>query len=61
MNKALRQALEIQAVLLTARPNKTSVRDLVAPPHGKEMQGDWLSEAVESQATSRVTASMEGR
>jgi hypothetical protein len=64
VNEALRQALELQAVLLAARPHKTSAGKFWGsrlPPPGEETQDVWNAGTVESHATSRVAAPMEGR
>jgi hypothetical protein len=64
MNEALRQALELQAVLLAARPHKMSTRTFwgsqLLPPQRRD-QRCRRAEAVENQATFRATAPMEGR
>jgi hypothetical protein len=64
VNEALRQALELQAVLLAATPPKARPRKFwgsQSPPPSEDTQDEWHAGAVESQATSRVAALMEGR
>jgi hypothetical protein len=63
VNKALRQAPEIQVVLLANRPHKNSARTTREDdrPHRAKRQDDRHAGAVESQATSRVAAPMKGR
>jgi hypothetical protein len=64
VKEALRQALESQAVLLAARPHKTSGQifwgSRLLPP-GEETQDGRHAGAVERQATSRVAVLKEGR
>jgi hypothetical protein len=64
VNEALRQALEIQAVFVAARPHKNNTniyRGTDRPPPDDETQNNQNAEAVENRATSRVTAPMKGR
>jgi hypothetical protein len=64
VNEALRQALELQAALLTARPLKITTKiygGTDRPPPGEETQNSQNAVAVENRATSRVTAPTEGR
>lgn len=64
MKEALRQAFELQTVLLAARPHKTSARTFWgnrSPPPGGETRDDRHGGALESRATSGVAAPMESR
>jgi hypothetical protein len=63
VNEGLRQVLEQQVMLLAARPHKTSAKTFwgsPSPPNGQRDHRHQYAGAVGSQATSGVTASMEG-
>jgi hypothetical protein len=67
VNEALRQALELQAVLVAARPHKNNTkiyrgnRSHPPPPPGEETRSNQDAGAVENQATSKVIATTEGK
>jgi ribosome-associated translation inhibitor RaiA len=63
VSEALRQALELQAVLLVARPHKTSARTFWGadrPPLDEGTPGNQFAGTVENQATSSGAAPTEG-
>jgi hypothetical protein len=62
LNEALRQALKLQTVLLAARPQKTSaILGELATPKWVETEDDQCVGAVESQTTSGIAATRQGR
>jgi hypothetical protein len=62
INEALRQALELQAVLVAARPHKNSTKTYQGSQSPtEEMQSNRDAGAIESGPTLSVAASMKGR
>jgi hypothetical protein len=66
VNEALRQALELQAVLVAASPHKNNTKTsgeptTPPPPPGEETRSNQDAAAVQNRATSGMTASAKGR
>jgi hypothetical protein len=64
VNEALRQALELQAVLVAARPYKNNTktyRQNQSPPHSEGTRDSPAAGGVENRATSGIIAPTEGR
>jgi hypothetical protein len=64
INKALRQALELHAILVAARSHKTSTNIFSgsqSPPHKKGTQSNQNAGIMENRDTSRVCAPTQGR
>jgi hypothetical protein len=64
MNEDLLQALELQAMLLAARPHEKATgpsEGATRPPAREQTQDNQHAGAVKSQATSGVVAPMKGR
>jgi hypothetical protein len=64
VNEALRQALELQAVLVAARyheDNSKTYRKYRSPPPNEDTEDDQGAGGAENWATSGITAPMKGR